>query len=257
MLPVSTVEKYLSTSSTYTKYKQTRRNFPRLKVLSYHLNKIWSINLADMQSVQSFNNAVRYLLVAVETLSRYLRVEAMKDKYATTKQAFCRMITKRKGFKNSGIVPERLWADAGKEFLGAFAKYCQSKKIKIYQTYNEEKSAFAERNVRSLNSKSLAKTIVLPVSTVEKYLSTSSTYTKYKQTRRNFPRLKVLSYHLNEIWSIDLADMQSVQSFNNGVRYLLVAVETQPLFESRSNEGQIRNNNKTSILSNDYKKKRF
>ena len=70
--------------------------------------------------------------MAVETLSRYLRVEAMKDKYATTtKQAFCRIITKRKGFKNSGIVPERLWADDGKEFLGAFAKYCQSKKLRF------------------------------------------------------------------------------------------------------------------------------
>ena len=152
-LPVSTVEKYLSTSSTYTKLKQTRRNFPRLKVLSYRLNEIWSIDLADMQSVESFNNGVRYLLVAVETLSRYLRVEPMKDKYATTtKQAFCRMIAKRKGFKNSGIIPERLWADDGKEFLGAFAKYCQSKKIAIYQTYNEKKSAFAERNVRSLKA---------------------------------------------------------------------------------------------------------
>ena len=126
---MSTVEKYLSTSSTYTKFKQTRRNFPRLKVLSYRLNEIWSIDLADMQSVQSFNKGVRYLLVAVETLSRYLRVEPMKDKYATTtKQAFCRMITKRKGFKNSGIIPERLWADDGKEFLGVFAKYCRSKK---------------------------------------------------------------------------------------------------------------------------------
>ena len=113
-LPVSTVEMYLSTSFNYTKYKQTRRNFPRLKVLSYRLNEIRSIDLEDMQSVQSFNNGVSYLLVAVETLSRYLRVEVMKDKYATTKQAFCRIITKRKGFKNSGIVPERLWADDGK-----------------------------------------------------------------------------------------------------------------------------------------------
>ena len=65
-----------------TKYKQTRRNFPRLRVLSYRLNKIWSIDLADLQSVQLFNNGGRYYLVAVDTLSRYLRFEAMKDKYA-------------------------------------------------------------------------------------------------------------------------------------------------------------------------------
>ena len=107
------------------------------------------------------------------------------------------------------------------------------------------------------NTKSPAKIEGLPASTVKNYLSTSSTYTKYKQTRRKLPRLKVLSYHLNEIWSIDLVDMQSVQSFNNGVRYHLVAVEIlSSIFKSESNEGQ-RGNNNTSILPNDHQKKRF
>ena len=80
-----------------------------------------------MQSLHLSNNGVRYLLVAVDTLSRFLRVETMKDKYATTKAAFCRMITKKKGLKNS-VVPERVWTDDGTEFLGGFTRYCKAKK---------------------------------------------------------------------------------------------------------------------------------
>ena len=76
----STVQNYLSTSSTNTNY-----NFPSLKVLSYRLNVICSIDLSDMQSVQSIKNGVRYILLAVDTLSRNFRVEAMKEKTATTK----------------------------------------------------------------------------------------------------------------------------------------------------------------------------
>ena len=144
-LPLKTVRQYLSTSATYTKFRQGRRNFKLLKVLTYRLNEIWSLDLADMQSIASRNGGIRYLLVADDTLSRYLRVEAMQNKNAiTTKQAFLRMITK--------MIPERVWTDDGTEFLGEFATFCKKKQIDLYQTHNEKKSAFAERNIRSLKA---------------------------------------------------------------------------------------------------------
>ena len=131
-LPVKTVQQYLSTSATYTKFRQARRNFKRLKVLTYRLNEIWSLDLADMQSIASRNGGFRYLLVAVDTLSRYFRVETMRNKDAvTTKQAFLRMIT--------NVVPERVWTDGGTEFLGEFATFCKKKQIVLYQTHNEKK----------------------------------------------------------------------------------------------------------------------
>ena len=98
-----------------------------------------------MQSIASRNGGFRYLLVAVDTLSRYLKVEAMRNKDAvTTKQAFLRMITK--------VVPERVWTDDGTEFMGEFATFCKKEQIVLYQTHNEKKSAFAERNIRSLKA---------------------------------------------------------------------------------------------------------
>ena len=42
---------------------------------------------------------------------------------------------------------------------------------------------------------------------VDRNLNSSETYTKFKLTRKRFTRLKVVSYRLNGIWSIDLADM--------------------------------------------------
>ena len=121
-----TMEAYLTTSSTYTKFKQTRHRFPRLKVQSYRLNEIWSTDLADMQSLSTGNRNTRYLLVPVDILSRFHRVQPMKDKYAsTTRSAFAMVTTK--------IKPETVWTDDGREFLGSFKNFCEQE-IAIYQT---------------------------------------------------------------------------------------------------------------------------
>ena len=139
------VETYLKTNSTYTKFKQTRHRFPRLKVQSYRLKEIWCLDLADMQSLSADNRKTRYLLVAVDTLSRFLRVQPMKDKYATTtRRGFATMTTK--------IRPEKVWTDDGKDFLGSFKQFCEQKKIILYQNRNGKKRAFAERNIRSMKS---------------------------------------------------------------------------------------------------------
>ena len=65
---------------------------------------------------------------------------------------------------------------------------------------------------------------------VDNFLRKSETYTKFKQARRNFTRLTVQSYRLNEIWSIDSADMQQLSEFNQGKTFLSVAVDTLSRF---------------------------
>ena len=126
------VENYLTHSSTYTKFKQMRHRFPRLKVQSYQLNEIWSLDLADMQSLANDKRNTRHLLVVVDTSNRFLRVQPIKDKYAsTTRCAFATMISKTK--------PEKVWTDDDKEFLGSFKKLFEHKDIIIYQTRNEKK----------------------------------------------------------------------------------------------------------------------
>ena len=74
------VNRYLNSSEAYTKFKLTRKRFPRIKVISFRLNEVWSIDLADMQKLPEKNLAVRYLFVAVDTLSHFLWVVGVKSK---------------------------------------------------------------------------------------------------------------------------------------------------------------------------------
>ena len=81
-LPRSKVVQYLQSKTPYTKYKQLRKTFPRLKAVADRMNKIWSVDVAQMDKVAQPNKGVKYLLVAVDDLSQYLRVQPKKALYA-------------------------------------------------------------------------------------------------------------------------------------------------------------------------------
>ena len=75
-----------------------------------------------MDKVAQQNNEVKYFLVAVDVLSRYLRVQLMKALHAKNAvEAFKKMIKPNK--------PERIWTDKGSEFKGEFKKKCEKKEI--------------------------------------------------------------------------------------------------------------------------------
>ena len=144
-LPRSKVVQYLQSKAPYTKFRQFRKTFPRLEAVAYRINEIWSVELAYMDKVAQHNNGVKYLLVAADVLSRYLRVQPMKALYAKDAvEAFKKLIKQKK--------PEKVWTDKGSEFKGEFKKNCEKKGIHLYTTENETKSAFAERNIRSLKN---------------------------------------------------------------------------------------------------------
>ena len=136
---------FLEGKNSHTKHKKYRKRFPTLKVIAYNINEIWSLDLAYVDKLAKENKDERYLLVAVDCLSRYLRVEPLKSKYATTTaDAFKKMIKSKR--------PKNVWVDAGTEFKGSFSTLCQKNEIEVYKTLSEKKSAFAERNIRSLKN---------------------------------------------------------------------------------------------------------
>lgn len=164
------VDDYLNRSETYTKFKQTRNHFKRLKVQSYRLNEIWSVDLADMQRLCKFNRGIKYILVAVDTLSRFVWAVPLKRKTAeecrnaldeilrnlSSKCNDSRSIMQKPKFCqtkfNTPSKPEKIWVDKGREFAGKFSEFCLEHGITIYSTHSETKSAFAERNIRSLKA---------------------------------------------------------------------------------------------------------
>ena len=47
----------------------------------------------------------------------------------------------------------------------------------------------------------------------------------HRQIIRNFKRQKVYSSFRDNIWGVDLADMQSISKCNKGIKYLLCAID--------------------------------
>ena len=139
----SKVKLFLEGKNAHTKHKKYRINFRTLKVIAYDIHEVRSLDLAQVDKLAKGNKDVKYLLVAVDYLSRYLRVEPLKSKYATTvADAFKKMIRNKR--------PKKVWVDAGTEFKGSFST--QKNEIEVYKTFSEKKSAFAERNIRSLKN---------------------------------------------------------------------------------------------------------
>ena len=140
------VKHFLNTEPSYTKYRTVIQKTPRLKVIIYDIDEIWSLDLAFVDKLAQYNHDVKYLLVAVDCMSRYLRVQPfVKSKYSTTTaEAFKLMITTKQ--------PEKVWVDKGIEFKGSFEALYKKKDINTYSTESEKKSAFAEINIRSLKN---------------------------------------------------------------------------------------------------------
>ena len=63
----------------------------------------------------------------------------------------------------------------------------------------------------------------------DNYLNRNETYTKFKQTKNRFPRLKVQGFRLNETWSIDLVDMQRLSRYNDGINFIFRGRQAEAL----------------------------
>ena len=114
-------------------------------MILYDIDEIWSIDLAYVDKLADYNKNIKYLMAAVDCMSRYLRVQPLKSKYATsTAEAFKQKIKKKQ--------PQKVWVDKGTNFKGPFKILGEEKGIKTYTTESEKNSIFADRNIRSLKN---------------------------------------------------------------------------------------------------------
>jgi transposase InsO family protein len=61
--------------------------------------------------------------------------------------------------------------------------------------------------------------------TVVEYLQSKEGYTQHKPRKRHFKRRRIISVDVGDQYQIDLADMQKFAQENDGVKYLLTAVD--------------------------------
>ena len=60
---------------------------------------------------------------------------------------------------------------------------------------------------------------------IKEWLMNQDAYTLHKPIRRHFKRNRVIVGGIDQQWQMDPADMQSMQKFNDGYRYLLVCID--------------------------------
>ena len=126
--------------------------------------------------------------------------------------------TPGKTSKKQRLDDKQVKEDSQAEEISTRGILSDSKKLKLEKLYTKGPEAYGSvSNLQKVSSLSRVK--------VEFFIQSKNSHTKYRQYRRRFPRLKVIAYDINEIWSIDLAYVDKLTKYNNGVEYILVAVD--------------------------------
>ena len=143
------VNDWLQSQDAYTNFKQKRRRFQRLPIIVDRIDEQWQADLMDMSFWTRKNGGIKYLLVAVDVLSRFAWVQPCKDKTGDSiKSAFMTIFAE-------GRKPEKLQTDQGREFKNArFESFCSENGIRFFTTTDDSvKCAIAERFIRTLRNR--------------------------------------------------------------------------------------------------------
>ena len=101
-----------------------------------------------MKLLSKYNKGIKYLLCAIDLFSKYAWVIPLKNKKGTSiVNAFQKIISEERK-------PNKIWVDQGSEFYNnSFKDFLKMNNIEMYSTYNEGKSAVAERFIKTLKNK--------------------------------------------------------------------------------------------------------
>ena len=61
-------------------HRPARKIFPRRSVITRFIDDLWQADLMDMQSHSKNNYGFKFILVVIDTYSKYVWVEALKNK---------------------------------------------------------------------------------------------------------------------------------------------------------------------------------
>ena len=110
-LTAKKVDDFLQGKNSYTKFFiPQRRSYPRLTTLAFDINDIWCMEVAYVDKIAMPNDGVKFLLVCVDVLSRYLRVEPLKRLTSVAvKVCLVAMLN-----KCPTVHPNKIWTDRGR-----------------------------------------------------------------------------------------------------------------------------------------------
>lgn len=128
-------------------HKNARLNFPRRCVITKDIDDLWQADLIDMQAFAKENNNFKYILVVIDTFSKYAWAFPLRQK---TKDLVYNAF---KVLLEQGRVPKNLQTDHGTEFYNVkFKSLMHDYFINHYSTYSIKKASIAERFIRTIKS---------------------------------------------------------------------------------------------------------
>ena len=131
-------------------HKPRKINFTRRKVISYHIDHIWGIDLITMIKYSKQYKNYEYILTVIDFFSKYSWCYPLKSKKSEE------IINSFKDiFKKSKRKPKCIQSDEGTEFTYNQAQtFFKNDNIKWYHTYNRDiKCSICERYNRTILNK--------------------------------------------------------------------------------------------------------
>ena len=143
------IEQFLLKTEPYALHHRVQYRFPRNRVIVSGYKRQCDCDLMDMQKLSESNDGVRYLIVVIEILSRFLWVEPVKDKTGKS------LVKGLQNVFNRGGKAELYRMDKGTEFTNRLVvNFFRQEGVRIYFTENTEvKANYAERVIRTLRGR--------------------------------------------------------------------------------------------------------
>lgn len=128
-------------------HKPARKTFTRRKIISLFKDDLWQADLIDIQLYSKYNKGFKFILIVIDTYTKYLWVQALKNKSANQVTQGMSSILKINH-------PKFLQTDNGREFYNKqFQELITKYNIKHYSTNTGIKAAIAERVIRTIKNK--------------------------------------------------------------------------------------------------------
>ncbi|MCG8031750.1 MAG: hypothetical protein JAZ03_06205 [Candidatus Thiodiazotropha taylori] len=147
---ITYIKQWLSNQDAYSLQKSRRHRFKTANVRVTAVGEQLDIDLLSMANLAAENDGVRFLLCAIDILSRKLWVRTLKNK--TAKEVLSAMKDILSDISPTSI--KKIRADRGSEFSNQyFKKYMKTMNIYFFTTNNPPKSNFVERVQRTLKER--------------------------------------------------------------------------------------------------------
>ena len=141
-------KQFLLSQPAYTLHRPVVRKFKRRKYTLKGINDLIQLDLSDMTSLSTFNDGIKFLLIHIDTFSKFLKVIPLKNKNASTvARALSTLLRENR--------PKNIQTDKGKEFINREVReLMEDHNVNFYTTEDPDtKAAMAERVIRTLKGK--------------------------------------------------------------------------------------------------------